>query len=310
MMSEDIKIAVVGPGGVGGYFGGLLARAGMNVHFLGKGEHLESIKKRGLKVESYKGDFRINTVASDDPADIGISNIVLFCVKSFDTRETAEQIKPIVGKATTIISLQNGIDNEEILGAVFGREKIMGGVAFIGSRIKEPGVIIHTAAGGITLGEVEGGTSERGERLLEVFKRAGIDSRLSNDIRKVMWQKMVWNCGFNAITALAGCTVGEALSVSETKRVIKAAMVETVNLARAAGIDLDEELPDKTIAHTEKQGEIRTSMLIDMESGRRLEIEALNGEVSKKGGRLGIPTPVNDTLYGIVKAINEKRRAA
>ncbi len=306
-MKEEVKIAVVGAGGVGGYYGGLLARAGLNVSFLCRGAHLEAIMKRGLTVESYRGDFRVDVQATDDPAEIGVSDVVLFCVKSYDTEDAARMIRPMVGPATVVVSLQNGVDNEEVLGKILGKEKIMGGVAFIGSRIREPGVILHTAAGGMTLGEMSGGMSERGKMLVRLFESAGIEARLSEDIRKVMWRKMVWNCGFNALTALTGCTVGEVLALGEARAVIRAAMEEVIAVARALGIGLAGDLPEKTMSHTEKQGEIRTSMLMDNENGRRMEIEALNGAVSRRGRENGVPTPVNDVFYAAVKAVNVRR---
>lgn len=307
-MHKDVKIGIVGAGGVGGYYGGLLAKAGMGVHFLARGEQLRAIRESGLKVKSYKGDFEIKEVqATKDPAKIGVCDIILFCVKSFDTRVTAELIKPMVGPSTTILSLQNGIENEETLGSVLGEEKIMGGVAFIGSHIGKPGVILHTAAGNMTFGELDGGMSERGGTLLKLLEEAGIEARLTENIKKTMWQKMVWNCGFNAITALTGCTAAEVLAMAETRETIKGTMFEVVEVAKRLGIDLSDDLPEKTIAHTEKQGQIKTSMLMDMKKGNRLEIEALNGAVSRAGKSFDLYTPVNDALHGMIKAVNSRR---
>lgn len=306
-MTDKTRIAVVGSGGVGGYFGGLLARAGLDVHFLARGAHLNAIKENGLKVISCQGDFAVKVNAVDDPATTGRCDIILFCVKSFDTQSMAEIIKPLVHRSTVIISLQNGVENEEILGNILGQEKVMGGVSFIGSRIKAPGIILHTAAGSLTFGEMAGGLSDRGLYLLRLFESAGIEATLSDNIKKVMWQKMVLNCGFNAITALTGRTVGEVLSVSEGRGLVKKAMDEVLRVAKGMGIPLREDLPEKTIAHTEKQGEIRTSMLVDMENGREVEIEALNGAVSRQARKLGLQTPVNDTLYAALTVINKMR---
>lgn len=302
-----MKIAVAGPGGVGGYYGGLLARSGMDVTFLARGKHLEALQKEGLRVKSYKGDFHVKIKATDDPSQTGACHMILFCVKSFDTAHVADLIAPMVRPETTIISLQNGVDNEELIGRTLGMEKVMAGIAFIGSRVEAPGLIVHSAAGNMTFGEVGGGFSERGEKILQIFRSCGIEANLSEDMKKVMWQKMVWNCGFNAITALTGCTVSEILSDKSTKETVQKAMEEVVSVARGLAISIALDLPQKTIAHTEKQGEIKTSMLMDMEKGRRMEIEALNGAVSKKGRELKVETPVNDTLYGMVRAINKKR---
>jgi len=306
-LEKRLKIAIIGAGGVGGYYGGLLSKAGMDVHLLARGEHLRMIKKRGLIIRSYKGNFRTKVEASDNPDHIGVSDLVLFCVKSFDTEKTAKQITRIVGPETSIISLQNGVGNEEIIGDILGHEKVMGGIAFIGSRIAEPGVILHTAAGSLSFGELDGEMSNRGKLINEIFKSAGIEANLSKNIKKSMWRKMVWNCGFNAITALTGCCVSETLELPETRKVIETAMEEVVKVAHSLGISLDEDLVGKTISSTERQGEIRTSMLVDMEKGKRMEIESINGAVSKMGEKSGIPTPVNDTLYGAVKAVNKRR---
>ena len=306
-MTKKMKIAVVGPGGVGGYFGGLLAKAGLDVHFLGRGAHLEAIRKKGLEIRSCNGDFTVKVKAYSDPVEIGPCDLILFCVKAFDTKGTVERIKPLIDPSTIVLSLQNGVDNEASIGDVLGKEKVMGGIAFIGSRISEPGVILHTAAGSIAFGEIDGGESERGRSLLRLLEEAGIEAKLTENIKKTMWRKMVWNCGFNAITALTGCTVAQVLSCPESRSLIKAAMGEVIEVAISAGIGLAADIPEKTITQTEKQGEIRTSMLIDMERGRPMEIEALNGAVSRAGREFGVATPVNDTLYGLVTAVNRPR---
>jgi len=253
-----MKIAVAGPGGVGGYYGGLLARKNMDVTFIGRGKHLETLKSEGLSIKSYKGDFHVNVTTSENLTETGIVDLILFCVKSFDTNEMASRIKPIVGPDTVIISLQNGVENEEVIGQILGKKNVMAGIAFIGSRVEKPGLIVHSAAGGMTFGEMDGGLSERGEKLLQFFQSCGVEAKLSDNIKKVMWQKMVWNCGFNAITALTGCTVRQILSDSRAKETIQKTMEEVVSVAQGLGIDILDDLPQKTIANTENQGEIKT----------------------------------------------------
>ncbi|MBE9537261.1 MAG: ketopantoate reductase family protein [Proteobacteria bacterium] len=307
-MENKPKIAVVGAGAVGGYFGGRLAEAGHDVCFLARGRHLDALRSNGLIIKSCKGDAAIDpVVATDNPDEIGECHIVLFCVKSFDTAETAEAIRPLVGNSTTVISLQNGIENEEVLGEILGKEKVMGAVTFIGSRISEPGVIMHTAAGNLSIGETDGSMSVRGDNICRLFESSGIEARLTENIKKAMWQKMVWNCGFNAITALTGCTASEVLVLDESRIAIESTMIEVITLAKKLGIELSEDLPGKMIAHSEGQGAIRTSMLIDMESGRPMEIEALNGTISRKAKALGLASPINDTLYGMISSVNKKR---
>ena len=301
-----LKIGIVGAGAVGGYYGAQMLRAGMDVSFLVRGNHLSAFKEKGLNVKSYKGDFNVRPFASDNPVEIGACDLILFCVKSFDSESVGRFIKPMVGPSTVIISLQNGVENEEILGDLYGLDKGGAGVAFISSRIERPGELVHTASGDITFGELCGGSSHRAEELEKIFNSAGIKTRLSEDIIKVMWQKMVWNCGFNAVTALTGSDVSQVLSLVETRAIIRKTMEEVVAVASALGVKLGADLPEKTIAHTERQGEIRTSMLVDMEKGQKMEIEALNGAVCRRGIEKGVPTPVNDVLYGIIKRINKR----
>lgn len=303
---KKIKIGIAGAGAVGGYYGARLARAGMDVKFLGRGRHLDAMKEKGLSVRSYEGDFHVSPFASDEPDEIGPCDLILFCVKSFDSANMGRFIKPMVGPSTVILSLQNGVENEDILGELYGSDKVLAGVAFIGSRIEAPGEIVHTASGNITFGEPDGGSSPRTKELQEIFNSAGIKARLSDDMRKVIWQKMVWNCGFNAITALTGCNASEVLLLKETREIVRKTMEEVIAVASALGIELDPGLPEKTIAHTEKQGEIRTSMLVDMEKGKEMEIEGLNGPVCRKGAERGVPTPTNDVLYGMIKSINKR----
>ena len=303
---EKLKIGIAGAGAVGGYYGARLAMAGMYVKFLGRGRHLDAMKEKGLSVRSYEGDFHVSPFASDDPAEIGPCDLILFCVKSFDSYNMGRFIKPMVGPSTIILSLQNGVENEEILGELYGVDKVLAGVAFIGSRIEAPGEIIHSASGNIKFGEPDGGSSPRTKELQEIFISAGIKARLSDDMMKVMWQKMVWNCGFNAVTALTGCSASEVLLLKETREIVRKTMEEVVAVASALEIELDACLPEKTMAHTEKQGEIRTSMLVDMEKGRKMEIEGLNGAVCRKGGERGVPTPTNDVLYGMIKSVNNR----
>lgn len=303
---KNLKIGIAGPGAVGGYYGALLVRAGMDVQFLGRGRHLEVMREKGLSIKSYKGDFQIIPLVSDDPAEVGPCDLILFCVKSFDCVNMGRFIEPMVGPSTVILSLQNGVENEEVLGGLYGSDKILAGVAFIGSRIEKPGEIVHTAAGNITFGEPSGGSSHRTKELEEIFNSAGVKAKLSDDMRKVMWQKMVWNCGFNSITALTGCSAAEVLLLKETREIVRKTMEEVIAVAEALGIKFDASLLEKTIAHTEKQGEIRTSMLLDMEKGQKMEIDGLNGAVCRKGREKGVPTPTNDVLYGMVKSINKR----
>src|SRR5499427_11091304 len=184
---RSMRIAVYGAGGVGGYFGGRLAQAGAQVHFIARGAHLQALRERGLKVRSVKGDFEVRAPATDDPADVGPCAFVLFCVKTFDTEAAAARLGPLVGEGTAVVSLQNGVENEEQLARAVGEDHVMGGAAFIFAEIAEPGLIVHTGGpAGITFGELDGHPSPRAKRLLARCEQAGFEAELSASIKTVL----------------------------------------------------------------------------------------------------------------------------
>ncbi len=312
-----MKILIVGAGAVGGYFGGMLARSGEDVTFLARGEHLKAIQEKGLYIKSINGDFNIKINAVERPSDNDKYDLIIIAVKSHDLSNACNNIKGTVKNDTVLMSLLNGVDSEEIIGSIFGADKVIGSVAFIGSQISEAGVISHTASGMITIGELkplslpsptrgEVGGKGRCEEILNIFERAKIPIKLSENIQKDIWAKMVWNTGFNAITALTGSLVSDVLSIPESRKIVEMAMKETVKVANKKGIRLSDDLAEKTISKTLKAGEIKTSMLQDRENGKALEIDSINGAIVRLGHDMNIPVPVNETLYGALKVINKR----
>lgn len=300
-----MNVVIMGAGGVGGYYGGMLARAGHEVFFIARGASLARMKSDGLAVKSFKGDFHVTAARGERSDSFGVADLVLVCVKSYDTAGSFDLFRKSVGVDTVLVSLQNGIDNEELLADEFGREKVMGGVAFIGSRVEAPGVILHTAFGHITIGDLDGGVSERAQRIGGMFNAAGVKCRVSDDIRRDLWRKMIWNVGFNALCAALDRPAKEAVAFDDTRWIVKTAMLEWIAVARASGVDLDPGLADKNIDVTLEGGEVIPSLLHDKRRGQRMEIEAINGKVVALGEALGIGTPVNRTLAGIVRFYNE-----
>src|SRR5262249_5626430 len=190
-----MRVAVYGAGGVGGYLGGRLAQAGAEVHFIARGAHLRAIRQHGLTVRSVKGDFEVRAPATDDPAEVGSCDFVLFCVKTFDTEEAAAQLGPLVGEDTAVGSLQNGVENEELLARAVGEDHVMGGAAFIFAEIAGPGVIRHTGGPtSITFGELDGRASQRAKDLLAWCQQAGFGAELSDSIKAVLWAKLAFIC--------------------------------------------------------------------------------------------------------------------
>lgn len=300
-----MKVAVMGAGAVGGYFGALLHRGGVDVTLIARGRHFEAMKSRGLQIKSPQGDFTVAATAVRDPEAIGPVDLILFCVKSYETESAARQCLSMVREGTAILSLQNGVDNEERIAAVVGEDKVLGGVAYIGAAISEPGVIVHTAEGRIVFGEVRGGISQRVTSLDQTFREAGLPAEISSNIQAILWGKLCWNAAFNAINALVGGEVRSLVERPETRALARGVMEEVRTVAAAGGIDLPKETVDKLLHWTATAAAgMKTSTRQDLEAGKPLEVEALNGVVVRRGRDAGIPTPLNFALYGLIKAID------
>jgi 2-dehydropantoate 2-reductase len=302
-----MKIIIAGAGAVGGYYGGVLARAGHDVFFIARGTQLAALKERGLAVKSIDGDFALPSPKCGENADsFGHADLILVCFKTYDTANTLDLYKAGVGPQTAIISLQNGVDNEDIIASRYGFEKLLGGVTFIGSRVESPGVILHTAVSSMIIGELDGGVSDRAETLGDVFVKAGVKCKVSGEIKRDKWGKTIWNIGFNAICAIMECSAQEAIRFEVTRLLVREAMLEWIAVAKAEGVDLTPDMADKHIERTFSAGEIIPSMLQDKRVGRRMEIDTFNGKAVELGLKHSVDTPVNKTLTAIVRFWNEK----
>jgi 2-dehydropantoate 2-reductase len=299
-----MRIAVMGTGGTGGYFGGLLARAGEEVTFIARGDHLEAIRKNGLAIKSVlAGDFSIPAKATDNTQDIGPVDLVLFCIKAYDNAAAADQIRPLIGPQTVVLSVQNGIDNEQQIGEVIGAEHILGCVSYVSSIIESPGVIAQTGGPGkIVFGEMQGGTSARTETLQSTLQNSGITAELHADIQVALWQKFLGICGVNGITALTRLPLGEILACEETRNLMRGTMEEVEAVARASGANLPEACVDQSMdLFSSVEPSVRGSMYYDLAAGRRLELDVLNGTLVRLGSEHGIPTPINFAIYAALK---------
>ena len=293
-----MKILVVGTGGVGGYFGARLARAGEDVTFLARGEHLRAIRSGGLRVRSREGEWVVPSPATDDPETVGPVDLILFCVKSFDTEKVAPAILPTVGSETILLSLQNGVDNEEKIEAVVGPGRVMGGVAYIFSTIEASGVITHTHGGKIAFGELDGSESDRGRRLRRVFDGAAIPSEHSPQIRRLLWEKYLFITTMGGLTALTRCQVGVVRSNPETRRLFLTLLDELARVARAAGAPLPPGAVDAAVRAADALPPgMYSSLYHDLIHGKRLEIDALQGHAVRLGEALGVPTPALSAVY-------------
>ena len=304
-----MNILVMGAGGVGGYFGGLLARAGNDVSFVARGDHLRALREKGLQIQSPRGNFSVPVKAAADPQLLDPPDLILFAVKTYDTEEAARLLQPIARAGIPLLTLQNGIDSAERIGALLGSLKILPGAAYIFASISSPGVITHTGKNqGITFGEPAGAISPQAQTILQVLKGAGIDASCTKEIRRVLWQKFFHICAMGAVACLCRATVGEVLENAESLGLLRDAFGEIHRVAGAEGVSLPEDLTEKAVEFFRASpGQAKPSLLNDLEQGRRLEVEALQGTVVRLGERHHIPTPINRAAYASL-VLQERRR--
>jgi len=307
-----MRIAMIGAGGTGGYFGGLLARVGEQVTFLARGAQLEALRTHGLTVQSrLAGTFSVSVQATNDPAEIGPVDLVLFCVKVYDTVAASQRLHHLVGPETVVLPVQNGIDAAERLSGAVGMQQLIGGVAYVTSHIVSPGVVAQTAGSGrIELGELTGGQSERTQRVQQVLQHAGIPTKLPPDIRVSLWEKWLFICAFSGVTALTRLPIGLVMAYPETRDLLRAILREGATLARAYGIALPVDIVERYIAQLNAlEPEAMGSMAVDLLAGRRLEVEVLNGAMVHLGQEQGLSLPFNTAIYAALKPSAEGARS-
>ena len=306
-----MKILIMGTGGVGGYYGGLLAQQGNEVTFISRGAHLYSIRQEGMKVKSVHGDFTIFPAkAVENPAEVGPVDLILFCVKTYNTDEAAEAIRPAVGPQTVVLSLQNGIDAAERIGKLVGLEHVLAGATWLSSAVEAPGLIKQVSQfRRIVFGELSEGRSERTRSIYEVLNPTGITVEISDDIQKVLWTKFVFIAAVSSIGSLTRLPMGDYRSVPEARKLLSSIMQEVEALAQAQNIKLDNDVVAKSMEFIDNSApHIKPSMQLDVESGRRTELESMIGAIGRKGRELGIPTPVSNFVYASLLPVERKAR--
>jgi 2-dehydropantoate 2-reductase len=295
-----MRIAVFGTGAVGGYFGGRLAQAGEKVVFIARGEQLRALRDHGLRVDSPKGDFAVRPVqATDDPAQVGTVDAVLVGVKAWQVPEAARAMRPLVGPATFVVPLQNGVEAPDRLAAVLGAEHVLGGLCRIVSQLVEPGHVRHAGLEPyVALGELDNRRSERAERLRGAFARAGVKAEIPPDIHVAMWEKFLFIASFSGVGAVTRAPAGVLRSLPETRSMLEQAMHEVLAVARARGIALPEESIPRTMALIDGLPPNGTaSMQRDIIQGRPSELESQNGAVVRLGQEVGVATPLHAFIY-------------
>jgi 2-dehydropantoate 2-reductase len=310
MKRTTIRIAVMGAGAVGGYFGAKLSASGNDVVFVARGAHLDALRRDGLRVDSPGGDLRIqNALFTSDYGEVGAVDLILFCVKSYDTDAAVRALAPMIGNTTLILSLQNGVDNADKIAAHWGEQHTLAGVVYLGSQLVGPGAIKHSAGGRIVFGELEGSVRDRTRSVQRALTAAGIPAEISKDIRKAQWRKLLWNAPFCAISCLTRATVKEIIESDSLRQLAVDCMNEVRQAARTQGVDLEPELIDETLDFSKSLGGFKPSMLQDLEARKPLEYQAFNGVVLKLLRQSGKEAPVNQIFYGALAYLDKKLRA-
>jgi 2-dehydropantoate 2-reductase len=306
-----MKIAIMGAGGVGGYYGGLLARTGQEVIFIARGAHLQALRRQGLRVNSVHGDFLVAPAhATDNPAEVGPVDLILFTTKTYHTDSAALALKPMIGPDTVILPLQNGIDAAARLGTHLGLAHLVGGATWLSAALEAPGVIgQYSQFRRIVLGELDGKRTTRLEKISETLAAAGITVEMTDNISQVLWRKFVFISALSAIGCLTRVSCGEYRQVPEARAVLTEAIGEVMAVARTQGVKLDGDLVGQTLGFIDNSPpEMKPSMQRDLEAGRPSELESMIGIVSRLGQQHGVPTPVMRLAYAMLQPADLKAR--
>ncbi|MFN0039345.1 MAG: ketopantoate reductase family protein [Burkholderiales bacterium] len=307
-----MKIAVIGSGGVGGYFGARLAAAGNDVTFVARGAHLQAMKKNGLQVYSALGDMRLaNPKCTEDTATIGPVDVAMIAVKLWSTEEAVAAAKPLVGPDTAVVSFQNGIVAADVISRVYGDRHTMGGVSAIAALIEEPGVIRHNGQmASLVFGELDGSSSNRANSLLKACTDAGIQAKLTDDIRTAIWQKFVLLVTMSSMTSLCRMPIGPIRANPATRALLRQVMDEVIAVARAKGAKLPQDIGDKQMSSIEGMPPTMVaSMCGDLQRGNRLELPWLASTVATLGRELGVATPANQFVHAALTLFENGRPA-
>jgi 2-dehydropantoate 2-reductase len=304
-----MRIVVMGTGAVGGYFGAKLAAAGHELVFIARGHNLTALRQNGLLIDSFQGALHIRqAIFTDDPAAAGGAQLVLFCVKSYDTEAAAKALAPFIRQTTKVLSLQNGVDNPSRIERICGSSTILAGVVYIGAELVQPAIIKHSSGGKIVFGELDGGVYESTQNVERTLLAAHIPCEISLEIARAQWRKLLWNAPFCAISCLTGAATKDIVESPSLCKLGVDCMLEVIAAAKTQGLDLPCEWIDETLAFSRTLGNFKPSMLQDREAGKPLEFEAFNGVVVKLLREAGQQAPVNQVFYGGLAYLDKKIR--
>ena len=307
-----MKIAIMAAGGLGSYYGALLAKDGHEVTFITRGAHLAAIRANGLTVKSPHGDFEIKPArATDHPAEVGVVDWIIFSVKTYDTATAARAMLPMIGAQTTVVTFQNGVDSHDAIGAIVGKEHVIAAPTQVVSNVAAPGIIEQKSPFRTSfVGEVYGpGLTPRVQALVEILKRTGVDATAVGDARTPLWHKFAFIAPVAGLAALARTAPYDLFQLAEARAALRAAIEEVVAVGKAHGVAMDADIVERQYQFTMnlKPG-AKPSMQLDLEQGKRLEIDAMNGAVVRLGAEKNVPTPVHQTIYVALKMADEQTK--
>ena len=322
-----MKIAVVGCGAVGSFYGAKLARAGADVHFLLRSDY-EAVRRHGILIRSLQGDFHVHPHCARTPKEIGPCDLVLIGLKTTANSEFARLLPPLVSQGTAVLTLQNGLGNEEQLARLFSAEQILGGLCFVCLNRLEPGLIHHIDHGRVVIGEFQRWPEPRTHDIADRFRNAGVPCKVTDNLARTHWVKLAWNIPFNGlgVASAAGLealvkgdwstdaqlheclTTDKLLANSDWCDLLRALMLEVIAVGRALGFDLTDSVADKQIEHTRTMGAYKASTLIDFERHLPLELDSLFLEPLRQAGRVGVPVPRLEALCRVLQELDRARQ--
>lgn len=302
-----MRIAIMGAGSTGGYFGGMLARAGNDVSLIARGVHLENIQNNGLKVVRDGEMFTVHCYASDDPNTIGPVDLVLLNVKTYQNEQAVPAMAPLIVSGTSILCLQNGIDSYQAVAKAFGEDIVLPGAAYIEATMLSPGVVRQSGeVVRIVFGEVDGNESSRGHAILATLTAAGVPAEFSKDIRTGLWTKFLFIATMAGVTTMARQTLAELMPRPEWRTVVQGCLREIEEVGRFNKANFSDRIHNEIVSYIENNlADLQASMHSDIMLGRPLELEALNGAVVRAGKTAGLPTPINDVIYAMLKPLEK-----
>jgi 2-dehydropantoate 2-reductase len=297
-----MKIAVVGIGAQGGFFGALLANAGNDVTLIARGQTLDALRANGLFVKSNTlGNIKLSVKATDRPSEVGPVDLIMFCVKTYDIESTAQQMSPLISEGTVIIPVQNGIEAADKIGKIVGLEHLLGGVSWVNARVEKPGVIIHGVyppSTRLIFGELAGGVTRRAEEVYKVLKEAKIAAELHPNIRQALWEKLISHSAIQGISSLIRLPKGPIRDCPDSWQLLRDTIGENVAVAKACGVTVPERFVDDAMKMIDGYAVwARPSMQVDLMAGRRLELDAMIGTIVRLGREKRVETPINSTIY-------------